>query len=283
MAPHDSGSDWRTSLPSTPVERWTRPLVHFLRMEAASGVVLLVCTAIALVLANSPFADQYAHFWHTQMGFIFGDFQRIDTLEFWINDCLMMIFFFVIGLEIKREMVFGELRDLRKAALSILGAIGGMLAPATIYGALQWGQPGESGWGIPMATDIAFVVGFLALLGPRVPVGLKIFLLSLAIADDIGAILVIAFFYTRGILLTALGHRGWRSGPRQAAVCSRHAQSDRTSARCGRDLVRGAAIRSASDRRGRAVRPADAGPATDRQGSFDAMGRGIRTAPARFI
>jgi NhaA family Na+:H+ antiporter len=171
--------------------------------------VLLICTALAIGLANSPYAESHFHFWHTEIKLAFGDFEAAISLEHLVNDGLMTIFFFVVGLEIKREIVFGELRDPRKAALPILGAIGGMVAPAAIYIAQQAGQPGGRGWGIPMATDIAFVVGVLALLGPRVPFGLKILLLSLAIADDLGAVLVIALVYSGSIdpqsLAIALG------------------------------------------------------------------------------
>jgi Na+:H+ antiporter, NhaA family len=205
MDTHDSSANWSSTLPATPIRRWTQPLKQFLHTQAASGIVLLICTLIALVLANSPYSEGYLHFWHIKIKLGLGDFERSLTLEEWINDGLMTIFFFVIGLEVKREVVYGELRDMRKAALPILGAIGGMIVPATIYLVLQWNEAGVHGWGIPMATDIAFVVGFLALLGPRVPIGLKIFLLSLAIGDDIGAILVIALFYVQGLSWLPLG------------------------------------------------------------------------------
>lgn len=194
-----------THLPESAVARWTRPFVRFLRIESASGIVLLICTVVALSLANSPWSDAFAEFWQTKLAFVVGSFELRKPLILWINDGLMTIFFFVVGLEIKREIVIGELRDPKKAALPIMAALGGMIAPAVIYWALQHGRPGEAGWGIPMATDIAFVVGFLALLGPRVPFGLKILLLSLAIADDIGAVLVIAAFYSTDISLAALG------------------------------------------------------------------------------
>lgn len=191
-------------LPVPRVQRWVRPFVRFLQIESASGVVLLICTAVALGLANSPWAEAFAGFWETHLRIGIGPWELDESLLHWINDALMAIFFFVVGLEIKREIVAGELRDPRKAALPIMAALGGMIAPATLYWLLLSGQPGESGWGIPMATDIAFVVGFLALLGPRVPFGLKIMMLSLAIADDIGAVLVIAIFYSTTISLPAL-------------------------------------------------------------------------------
>jgi len=183
-------------LPVAPFRRLIRPLERFLRIESASGVVLLACTALALTLANSSVAEAIHKLWHTQVSIQIGGVHIGGELgHFIINDVLMTVFFFVVGLEIKREIVAGELRDPRKAALPVVAALGGMLVPAGIYYALQAGQPGERGWGIPMATDIAFVVGIMALLGPRVPLGLKIMLLSLAIADDIGAVVVIAVFY----------------------------------------------------------------------------------------
>ena len=195
-------------IPVTLSRQLARPFVRFLRIEAAGGMVLMACTALALALANIPAtADAFHHFWHTPTSIGIGEFALNKPLEFWINDGLMTIFFFVVGLEIKREMVHGELRDPRKAALPLLGAVGGMLAPAGVYLMFESG-PGRNGWGIPMATDIAFVVGFLALLGNRVPSGLKIFLLSLAIADDIGAVLVIAVFYSTDLSFVFLGLGG---------------------------------------------------------------------------
>ncbi len=193
------GSPDPDMLPEAAVQRWVRPFVRFMRIEAASGVVLLCSAAVALVAANSPLA----HLYHSALEFpltvSFGALRLDWTLHHWINDGLMTVFFFVVGLEIKREFVVGELRDPRKAALPIAAALGGMVAPAAIYLALQFGQPGERGWGIPMATDIAFVVGCMALLAPRIPHGLRIMLLALAIVDDIGAILVIAVGYSSGV------------------------------------------------------------------------------------
>lgn len=187
-------------LPTAPIDRLTRPLALFLRVESAGGVVLLICAVAALVLANSPAADAYHRFWHTRITLEIGGFTLGGELgHFFVNDVLMTIFFFVVGLEIKRELVAGELNEPRKAALPVIAALGGMVVPAGIYFAMMRGQPGERGWGIPMATDIAFVVGVMALLGPRVPLGLKIMLLSLAIADDIGAVVVIAAFYNSGL------------------------------------------------------------------------------------
>lgn len=188
------------NLPSPPIRRLVTPLARFLRVESASGVVLLACAAAALALANSPAAGWWDHLWHTHVALELGAFRLAGGLgHFVVNDVLMTVFFFVVGLEIKRELVAGELRDPRKAALPVAAALGGMLAPALIYYALRRGEPGERGWGVPMATDIAFVVGVMALLGPRVPAGLKVLLLSLAIADDIGAVVVIAVFYSTGL------------------------------------------------------------------------------------
>ena len=188
-----------SGLPRAPIARLTEPLERFMHVESASGIVLLAATVVALVFANSGFAEGFLSFWKLPMGFEVGGFQMRHPLSHWINDGLMAIFFFVIGLEVKREIVHGELGSLRQAALPISAAIGGMLVPAGIYLALQGGGPAASGWGIPMATDIAFVVGCLALLGSRVPRAFRVLLLSLAIADDIGAILVIAIGYTDAI------------------------------------------------------------------------------------
>jgi NhaA family Na+:H+ antiporter len=195
----------RHRLPKTPVQRLVRPFVRFLHIESASGLVLLACTAVALLLANSRWAEAYDEFWHTHLAIAIGTWELDESLAHWVNDALMTIFFFVVGLEIKRELVDGELREPKKAALPIMAALGGMIAPAAIYLSFLYGEEGESGWGIPMATDIAFVVGFLALLGKRAPLGLKILLLALAIADDIGAVLVIALFYSTDIALLPLG------------------------------------------------------------------------------
>ena len=194
----------RRLMPQEPVHRFLKPLQQFLHVEAASGVVLLVCAVSALVLANSPWAEGFLGFWKTTFGLTIGDFQLENSLKHWINDGLMAIFFFVIGLEVKRELVLGELRDFRRASLPVAAAIGGMVVPAGIYFALQFGEPGQRGWGIPMATDIAFVVGCMAILGRRIPAALRVILLSIAIVDDIGAILVIAFGYTESLSLAWL-------------------------------------------------------------------------------
>jgi NhaA family Na+:H+ antiporter len=195
-------------LPPSLAQHWARPFARFLQIESASGVLLLICAVAALVIANSPWAADFTAFWKQHAVIGVGAWKLDESLLHWVNDGLMAIFFFVVGLEIKRELVAGELRDPRQAALPVMAALGGMLAPAGVYWLLQGGRPGHEGWGIPMATDIAFVVGLLALLGPRVPLGLKILLLSLAIADDIGAVVVIALFYSKEISLAALGASG---------------------------------------------------------------------------
>jgi NhaA family Na+:H+ antiporter len=186
-------------LPREPIQRVVEPIERFLHIEAASGAVLVVATLAALILANSPLADGFLGIWATPFGFGASDYEVRHSLQHWINDGVMAIFFFVIGLEVKRELVVGELRDLRRAALPLAAAVGGMVVPAAVYLAFQLGEPAQDGWGIPMATDIAFVVGCLALLGSRVPHTFRVLVLSLAIADDIGAILVIAIGYTDSI------------------------------------------------------------------------------------
>jgi len=191
-------------LPAEPIDRVVAPIARFLHVESAGGVVLLLATVAALALANSPVSEDFLSLWKTPVGFSVGAFEIHHSLKHWINDGLMVIFFFVVSLEVKRELILGELRELRVAALPIAAALGGMVAPAALYLAFQWGEAAQHGWGIPMATDIAFVVGCMALLGPRVPNSLRILLLSLAIADDVGAILVIAIGYTTELSLSAL-------------------------------------------------------------------------------
>jgi NhaA family Na+:H+ antiporter len=191
-------------LPKEPIDVLIDPLKRFLHIEAASGVVLLAVAVVALTLANLPTADWFLSLWKVRLTVGIGSFQMDHSLQHWINDGLMAIFFFVIGLEVKRELTMGELQDLRKAILPMTAAIGGMVVPAGVYLALQWGEPGVRGWGIPMATDIAFMVGCLTILGNRIPNSMRVFLLSLAIGDDIGAILVIAIGYTDSIGMTAI-------------------------------------------------------------------------------
>ena len=194
-----------TKTPQSAIDRLMDPIRRFIAIESASGVLLLLCAVVALVLANSLWSESFAAFWHTHFRIGLGKFEIDESLLHWVNDGLMTIFFFVVGLEIKREIVDGELNAPRKAALPLMAALGGMIAPAMLYLALIGGaENAKAGWGIPMATDIAFVVGFLALLGSRVPPSLKILLLAVAIVDDIGAILVIALFYSNGTSLPAL-------------------------------------------------------------------------------
>jgi Na+:H+ antiporter, NhaA family len=172
-----------------------RPLVDFLSAEAAGGVVVVLAAIVAMVWANSPWAASYNTLWATEVGGSLGRFTFRMDLRHWVNDGLMTIFFFVVGLEIKRELVEGELRDPRKAITPIAAAVGGMIVPALIFSALTFGSIESKGWGIPIATDIALAVGLLTLAGTRIPSGTKLFLLALAIVDDIGAIVVIALFY----------------------------------------------------------------------------------------
>ena len=183
--------------------RFVRPFLRFTHVEAAGGVVLLVAALVAIAWANAPFGETYRQFWETHLDLTIGPIHFAESLKDLVNDALMAIFFFVVGLEIKRELVVGELNDIRRAALPAVAALGGMVAPALIYLAFASGAGGEAaqGWGIPMATDIAFSVGVISLLGTRVSVGAKLFLLALAIADDIGAIVVIAVFYTSDLAI----------------------------------------------------------------------------------
>jgi len=198
------------TLPVAQVQQWLAPVTRFLHVEASSGVVLLACTAIALATANSPLAGWFFGLWKTPVSLSMGGFTLSGDLgHLVINDGLMTIFFFVVGLEVKREIMHGEFRDPMKALLPVFAALGGVLMPAAIFLALQWGEPGQRGWAIPMATDIAFVVGLLALFGKRVPLGLKILLLSLAIVDDLVAVLIIALVFTEAIGWTWLG---WAAG-----------------------------------------------------------------------
>ena len=171
----------------------------FFHSEVTGSILLLACTVVALVWANSPWADSYFELLHTYVGVSWGDAAFKLSLHHWINDGLMVVFFFVVGLEIKREMVVGELSSFNKAALPVAAAIGGMVVPAVLFFVLNMGGEGARGWGIPMATDIAFALGVLAIFGTRAPLGLKVFLTALAIADDLGAVAVIAIFYTEKI------------------------------------------------------------------------------------
>ena len=173
-----------------------RGMLHsFLESQTSGGLVLLICTVIALVVANVPALQHLQELWHVEAGISIGNFKIEMSVMHWINDALMAVFFFVVGLEIKREMLVGELSSVKKATLPIFAALGGMLVPAAIYAIFNHGTPTSNGWGIPMATDIAFAVGVISILGKRCPSALKIFLLALAIVDDLGAIIVLALFY----------------------------------------------------------------------------------------
>lgn len=200
-----SGDTAPAQLPRQRVNRLVAPITRFLQVEARSGVILLAATAVALGLANSPWAGPYLAFWETPVGIRFGSVEIVHSLHHALNDGLMTLFFFVVGLEIKREVALGELRKPRVAALPVAAALGGALAPAALYLALQAGTPGQDGWGVVMATDIAFVVGCLAVLGGRVPRSLRVFVLTLAITDDVGAIVVITLGYSADLHLLALG------------------------------------------------------------------------------
>jgi len=189
-------SDTFARLPRALVERLTRPFSQFVQIETTAGAVLLAATLVALLLSNSRWADAFLAIWEIPVGVQIGSAEAVRSLKGWINDGLMTLFFFLVALELKREIVLGELGKPRVAALSIAAAAGGMLVPAAIYLTLQSGQSGAAGWGTVMATDTAFVIGCLALMGSRIPPSLRIFMLSLAIADDIGAILVVAVGYS---------------------------------------------------------------------------------------
>jgi Na+:H+ antiporter, NhaA family len=190
--------------PVPPPRRLPVPLREYLREEAAGGVALTAAAALALAWANSPWRAAYDALWETTLAVRLGRFAIEADLRHWVDDGLMTLFFLVVGLEIKRELVAGELASWRRAALPVLAAAGGMAVPAAIYAAVNAGGPGAPGWGVPMATDIAFALGVLALLGPRVPSSLKVFLLTLAVVDDLGSIAVVALFYSRGVELGTL-------------------------------------------------------------------------------
>jgi Na+:H+ antiporter, NhaA family len=180
-------------------QRLVSPVERFLSVEAASGILLLVAAAVAMVWANSPWRPAYEALWHTPIGFRVGGLSFERDLHFWVNDGLMVVFFFVVGLEIRRELHHGELSEPRRAALPAFAALGGMVVPACIFLGLNAGRPSASGWGVPVATDIAFAVGVLVLLGKRARPALRVMLLALAVIDDLGAIVVIAVFYSSQI------------------------------------------------------------------------------------
>lgn len=188
----------------TPIDILLKPVDNLLKNKASSGILLFVAVIAALIWVNLIDAESYHHLWENVIGFSVGSFSIEKSLHYWINDGLMTIFFFTVGLEIKREIMAGDLSSPKKASLPIAAAIGGMVFPAIIYLAFNNGTTSESGWGIPMATDIAFSLGVLSLLGKRVPLALKVFLTALAIVDDLGAVLVIAFFYTENLYINFL-------------------------------------------------------------------------------
>ena len=196
------------SSPAERIDRLLQPFRVFAAHKLAGSGLLLLATVVALAWANSPWGEVYERLLGTVVSVGAGELALSKPLALWINDGLMGVFFFVVGLEVKREVLVGELSRPRRALLPLAGALGGMIVPAAVYLALNAGRAGAHGWGVPMATDIAFALGVLALLGDRVPVSLKVFLTALAIADDIGAILVIALFYTDGVSLAALGAGG---------------------------------------------------------------------------
>jgi len=189
----------RVPVAHRPIVRWTRPFLRFAQIESAGGIVLVACAIVAIVWANSAWGNFYGALLHIPITIGIGGLKLSEGLHYWINDGLMAVFFLFAGLEIKHELLTGELSSVRLAALPVLAALGGVVFPACIYVALNHNLPTAGGWGIPMATDIAFALGILALSGSRVPVGLKVFLTALAIVDDIAAVLVIGFFYSTRI------------------------------------------------------------------------------------
>lgn len=186
------------------LRRLLDPFYEFTQQEASSGILLMVCTLLALIWANSPWGSSYLALWENKVTIGSSSFGLSLSLHHWINDGLMAIFFFVVGLEIKREILIGELASLKKAALPIVAAIGGMVVPALLFSLFNANGAGANGWGVPMATDIAFAIGILALLGRHVPTSLKVFLTALAIVDDMGAVLMIALFYSHGFVWSYL-------------------------------------------------------------------------------
>ena len=194
-----------SSIQKTPIERIIAPVNRFIHLEYTSGIVLLLSVVVAVLWVNSAYHESYHQFWELNLSIGFGDYVFSKPLHIWINDGLMAVFFFVIGLELKREFMDGELSTFRKALLPMGAALGGMIVPALIYFIINIGSDTGHGWGIPMATDIAFALALLSMAGKHIPNSVKVFLSALAVADDLGAVLIIAFFYTSGVNFIALG------------------------------------------------------------------------------
>ena len=192
-------------LQKSPIEKIIAPVNKFIHLEYTGGIVLFASVIIAIIWANSPYHESYHHLWDIKFSIGFDQYVLNKPLHVWINDGLMAIFFFVIGLELKREFMDGELSTLKKASLPMMAAFGGMIFPAIIFFLINKGTAAEHGWGIPMATDIAFALALLSIAGKHIPGSLKVFLSALAVADDLGAVLVIAFFYTSNLNFVPLG------------------------------------------------------------------------------
>ena len=190
------------------IRKILKPAIQFFKLEQASGILLIAVAALAIVWANSPWAASYFSIWESKVSFGFGEFKIEKDFLHWINDGLMAVFFFVVGLEIKRELLIGELSSVKNAVLPAVAALGGMVFPAVIYAMMNTSGEAAKGWGIPMATDIAFAIGILSILGNRVPFALKVFLTAVAIIDDLGAVIVIAVFYSTNISFVLLGAAG---------------------------------------------------------------------------
>lgn len=194
----------RTTLSGAVADQILRPAQRFFQKEASSSLLLVAATIAALAWANFPGSGSYDHFWHTEISLRFGSAEISHSLVHWINDGLMALFFFTVGLEIKRELLVGELSSLQKALFPVFAALGGMVVPGAVFAMLNWNTPSAAGWAIPMATDIAFAMGALAIFGKRLPASLRVFLAAFAIADDLGAVLIIALFYTKAIVTANL-------------------------------------------------------------------------------
>lgn len=194
----------KPTLPKEPIHTLSKPLSRFIYIETSSAFILLIFTIISLILANSPWSKSFLSFWEVPLGINAGNMEFTRPIHAWINEGLMTLFFFFVSLELKRELVFGELRNPKTAVLPIIAAFGGMLIPALLYLLLQFGESGQNGWGTVMATDTAFVMGCLAIFGTFIPQSLRLFILSLAIIDDVGAILVVAIGYSQGVNWVAL-------------------------------------------------------------------------------